>query len=223
MEALRDVPSLFSRFADMCPDPDRGLCNAQELFTAEFEPNLVMVGLRAGEWSYIHAGTQHRHYTGLRPFGLVRGYAPPPVWVRVERLYEKCLQDGQPLYAEDTGCLGRAVDILTSYCRIPIRPANGFDAILASVWDWQTEMPPGPEEMLADFILRVCGPVHRSLFLHPGPGRHRVAAQLALLREISEGACGCEVGAEDLLFLQLFLMGLRVEHPVDSTMTLLKG
>ena len=87
--------------------------------------------------------------------------------------------------------------------------------MLVNCCEWDAQLEPMQEELLADLVERAAGPALRQVFLTDRPGVARVAAQLALLRELLGGAYG-HLNAADQAYLQIFLMSLEAEYETDG-------
>lgn len=215
MTELRVRSALMADFADSWLRKGGPAADLSDIVDGEIKPRMVVVCRRDGDWMFEYTGELHEEINGFRLTGRVRDRVPPHVWARLRTMFDRCIETHCAQMMESTGHIGRSVDLLIKTLHAECRPPPGADAAIAMVWDWKFTMDPGQEEVLADLVERCAGHQLRDQFLADRDGVPRVSAQLALLREIVEGAYG-NLGLTDRTYLQIFFLGLHAEYDTDG-------
>ena len=215
MSELRERSAILADFVEHWNSVGGPSCRLDELLLPEILPRIVIMYRKNSEWMYWYAGEMHGKVHGIGLSGRVRDLVPPHIWARESAMLARCLETHMAQMVESTGHFGRSVDTLTRSLRVMCRPPEGADAAIATAWEWDFHMDWAQEEVLADLVERCAGPVLREQFLSDRPGVARVSAQLALLRELVEGAYG-NLSPADRTYLQVFLLGLYSEYDTDG-------
>lgn len=187
----------------------------QDLLLPDYHPRLAVLCKRGGEWLYFFNGAMHYAINKVPLTGRCADRIPPHIWARTATLHARGVQTSVAQYIETTGYVGRSVDLLFRQLRVTCTPPEGCEAMVVSCCEWDAQLEPMQEELLADLVGRSAGPALRQVFLADRPGIARVAAQLALLRELLGGAYG-SLSAADQAYLQIFLLGLDAEYETDG-------
>ncbi|MFK7943642.1 MAG: hypothetical protein AB8B85_12115 [Paracoccaceae bacterium] len=215
MTELSDRSAVLADFVDNWKRVGGPSCRLDDLMVPGVSASGIVVCLKDGEWRYHYTGELHQKINGLTLRGRVRDQIPPHIWCRTSTLYQRCLKTHMPQMIETTGHVGRSVDILFKIARVVCAPPEGAEAAIAGVVEWDFEMDHAQEEVLAELVCRCAGPALREQFLSDRPGVVRVSGQLALLRELVEGAYG-NLSPADRTYLQVYLLGLYSEYDTDG-------
>lgn len=215
MSELRSRSSILADFAQGWLEKGGPECSTTNIMANDINPRLVVVCRRDGDWYYEFTGELHDQINGFRLNGRVADRVPPHVWARTKTMFDRCVETHRAQMVESTGHIGRSIDLLIKTLRVECSAPAGADAAIAIAWDWKFTMDPGQEELLGDLVGRCAGTKLRTQFLSDRPGVARVSAQLALLREIVEGAYGC-MDLTDRTYLQVFFLSLHSEFDTDG-------
>lgn len=212
---LKDRSAVLADFARHWQNVGGAACSPDDLMLPEILPRMIVACRRDGVWNFEYAGQMHDEISGLSRVGPAQAHIPPHIWTRTSAMFERCMETGMGQVIETTGFVGRSVDLLVRFMRVPCAPLRNAEATISVVTEWEFSLDPAQEEVLAELVGRCAGPALRQQFVSDRPGVARVSAQLALLREIVGGFHG-HLSPADQTYLQIFLLGLTREFDTDG-------